>query len=179
VIATVLGIGGSGSKKWAARRSSGSLFPGVTPPTNRIRCAAESVLPSLLRSCPLRIMCMISIPARMTRAQRQDSEHPSSDALDRPVILLNDIVEVLTLARFVHRAIKILPLAANLDVCLVHPTTLADGSFAFSERPFQHRHQPEGPVMNRGVIARRAPASSLRDCGGSTDRRRTSARRPA
>jgi hypothetical protein len=146
-------------------------------------------------------------------AERFESKHRSSDALDRPVVLLNDVVEVLTLrnryrrvmldiitfdaggvgaalvdrdgcgkrvvpdgtsekplcrspialggeqevdgvARFIDRAIQILPLAADLDACLVHPPTLADDGLAFPERPFQHRHQPEGPAMNRGVIDR-------------------------
>jgi hypothetical protein len=168
-------------------------------------------------------------------AERFESKHPASDALDRPVVLLNDVVEVLTLpnryrrvmldiitfdargvgaalvdrdgcgkrvvpdgtgekplcrspialggkqevdgvARFVDHAIEILPLPADFDVHLVHAPTRADGSFALSERSFQHRHQPEGPAMNRGVNDRHA---ALLHHLFEIAQARTNARRPA
>jgi hypothetical protein len=60
-------------------------------------------------------------------------------------------------ARFVHRAVEILPLPADFDVRLVHTPTRPDGSFAFPERPLQDRHQLEEPAVDRPLP--RAPAS--------------------
>ena len=44
------------------------------------------------------IMCIDSIPAIRARAAKSlEPEHGSNDALDRPVILLDDVIEVLAL----------------------------------------------------------------------------------
>jgi hypothetical protein len=50
-------------------------------------------------------------------AERFESKHPSSDALDRPVVLLNDVVEVLTLPNRYRRVTRKRLLESRIDSC--------------------------------------------------------------
>ncbi len=88
------------------------------------------------------IMCIVSMPAmRDARAAKGlESEHGSHDPLDRPVFLLDDVVEVLRLAQFDVRAgVGTHPRdgrrvgAALVDGDLLRHTVKIDG--AFEEAP--------------------------------------------
>jgi hypothetical protein len=50
-------------------------------------------------------------------AERFESKHRSSDALDRPVVLLNDVVEVLTLPNRYRRVTRKRLLESRIDSC--------------------------------------------------------------
>lgn len=70
----------------------------------------------------------------------------------RGMIALGPQKEVDGVAALVDRAVQVLPLAADLDVGLVHPPALFDGALALAEHSCQDWQHLDGPVKQRGVI---------------------------
>ena len=60
--------------------------------------------------------------------------------------------EVDRLAGLVDRAVKILPLASNLDVGRVHAPAQPDGALAPTKHQRQHRQHLDRPPVNRRVV---------------------------
>ena len=69
----------------------------------------------------------------------------------RSQIALGREQKIHRLAIQIDGAVKVFPLASNVDVSLVHPPASPNGSLAPTQHSCQNRQHLERPTMNRGV----------------------------